>query len=270
HGGSAITSMLGSSRHRGVDLIASDSDATQTLGGKLAYGATDADLEDEDVVVYACGDHGWRALGTTRTDEHGRFAMTLADAQRVPVGMHDLYAGVPGDGTGVRFLAYVAPAGTRVLVTDVDGTLTKSEHAMVATVVLGEDIDNQPGAPEALAASGMQVVYVTGRGDQFTNVTRDWLTRHGFPRGPLRLAPTTSLGSGEKTIAYKADALAALHVPVAFAIGNRATDIAAYSRAGVAPDRIYIHLPEFAAEVDEPIGQHHCVGFTEYGKIHWP
>ena len=270
HDGSRITALMGSARHRGIDLIASDADATQTLGGKLAYGAADVDLEDEDVVVFACGDRGWRPLGTTRTDRHGRFTMTLADDRRVPVGMHDLYARGPGDGTGVRFLAYVAPAGTRVLVTDVDGTLTKSEHAMVATVVLGRDIDNQPGAPEALAASGMQVVYVTGRGDQFTEVTRDWLARHGFPRGPLRLAPATTMPSGEPTIAYKAAALASLHVPVAFAIGNRASDIAAYERAGVAPDRIFIHLPEFAREVDGPIGKHRCVGFTEYAKIHWP
>jgi phosphatidate phosphatase PAH1 len=217
--------------------------------------------------VSACLERGWRALGTVSTDEHGRFALALAGDRRLPVGMHDLYATALGDGTGVRFLAYVAPAGTRVLVTDVDGTITRSEHAMVATVVLGDDIDNQPDAPAALAASGYPIVYVTGRGDQYTEVTRRWLHDHGFPRGPLRLAPSTSLPSGAPTVAYKASALEGLHLPIAAAIGNRATDILAYGRAGVAPDRIFIHLPEFTAEVSGAIAAHQATGFSDYAKL---
>ena len=265
--GSRVVAAVGSSRHRGTDLIASDADPVQTLGGKLAYGPTDMDLQHERVTVSACLDRGWRALGTVETDEHGRFALALAGDHRLPVGMHDLYATALGDGTGVRFLAYVAPAGTRVLVTDVDGTITRSEHAMVATVLLGDDIDHQPDAPAALAASGYPIVYVTGRGDQYTEVTRDWLRRHGFPRGPLRLAPADVMAAGAPTIAYKAAALTGLHLPIAAAIGNRASDITAYGRAGVAPDRIFIHLPEFAREVGAPIAGHHATGFADYTSI---
>lgn len=267
HFGSKVTSDLGSPRHRGIDLIASTADQTQTLGGKFAYGAVDADLEGETIAISACVDHGWRTLGQVTTDEHGRFALTLAGDQRLPAGMRDLYATAVGDGTGVRFVAYVAAPGTRVIVSDVDGTLTRTEHAMLSTVLLGTDIDNQPGAPWALAASGYQVVYVTGRGDQYTEVTRRWLAQHGFPRGPLRLAPSTTMAAGPATIEYKAAALVGLHLPIAAAIGNRASDITAYGRAGVAPDRIFIHLPEFTNEVRDPIAQHHATGFTDYNAL---
>ena len=266
HWGSSVTASM-DSRHRGMDLVASSADAEQTLGAKFAYGVVDHDLEDEDVAFYACGDRGWRALGTARTDTHGRASLSLRGDDRIPVGLHDLYATALGDGTGVRFLAYVAAPGTRVIVSDVDGTLTRTEHAMFATIAIGMDIHNQPDAPRALAASGYQVVYVTGRGDQYTEVTRDWLRRHGFPRGPLRLAPHDSIAAGEETIAYKASALTGLHLPIAAAIGNRASDITAYGRAGVAADRIFIHLPEFDAEVRGPLGAHAGVGFTDYGKL---
>jgi hypothetical protein len=267
HVSSRIVAELGDPGHRGIDLVASETDEIQTLGGKLAYGIFDKALEDEDVVVFACVDHAWHRLGAARTDEDGRFAMSLAGARRLPTGMRDLYAAAAGDGTGVRFLAYVAPRGARVIVTDVDGTLTRSEHAMFATILLGWDIDTQPGAPAALAGSAEPVVYVTARGDQYTEVTRAWLRRHGFPRGPLRLAPETLVPAGAPTVAYKAAVLRALHLPIAAAIGNRASDIAAYGEVGVSPDRIFIHLPEFADEVDGPIAAHKATAFTDYRRL---
>ena len=45
--------------HRGIDLIASDTDATQSLTGKIAYGPSDKDLEDEDVELFACLGSQW-------------------------------------------------------------------------------------------------------------------------------------------------------------------------------------------------------------------
>src|SRR5262245_22769885 len=50
---------LGAPHHRGIDLIASTDDATQTIAGKITYGPTDKDLEDEDVEVFACLQSTW-------------------------------------------------------------------------------------------------------------------------------------------------------------------------------------------------------------------
>ena len=67
----------------------------------------------------------WRSLGTARTDDEGRFSLALTGDARLPVGLRDLYGAV-ADGTGVWFLAFVAPDGARVIVSDIDGTLTSN------------------------------------------------------------------------------------------------------------------------------------------------
>src|SRR5688500_9582950 len=123
HTRSRILANLGSPRHRGIDLIAVEGDENQTLSGKLAYTKSDKDLEDEDVQLFACVGRRWRNVGTTRSDDDGRFSLVLSGAARLPAGMHDLYAHVPGDGSGVAFLGFVAAAGESVIVTDIDGTI---------------------------------------------------------------------------------------------------------------------------------------------------
>lgn len=266
HKRNRVAAKLGDPRHRGVDLIAMEGDEIQTLGGKLAYTAADKDLQDEDVEVFAClGDRWWR-IARARTDDEGRFEIGLAGAARLPVGMRDLYLRA-ADGTGVRFLAYVAPRGTSVIVTDVDGTITASEKAVFDTVLRGRDIGHQPDAPRALAASGQVVVYLTARGDQYTEVTRRWLRLHGFPRGPVRLAESVIVVPGERTARYKAAQLRGIPVPIAAGIGNRASDIAAYARLGLPPARIFIKRVEFADELREDLAAGRATPFEHYREL---
>ncbi len=260
-----VFASLGQPRHRGIDLIAVEGDANQTLGGKLAYTAADKDLVGEDVELFVCLERAWQSQGTTRTGRSGRFELALR--AQLPAGMHDVYAHVPGDGSGVRFLAYIARADEQVIVTDVDGTITESENAIFNTVLFGDDIGHRHGAPAALASSGHKVVYVTARGDQFTEVTRRWLQAHGFPPGPVRLARAQITPPGKQTVAFKLAALRELRVPVAAAVGNKQSDIDAYTRAGVAASRIFIKLPEFAGEVGDAIASNRAVGFREYGTL---
>jgi LNS2-like protein (lipin/Ned1/Smp2) len=260
---------LGEPRFRGTDLIAMEDDPVQLLGGKLAYTAADTDVSDEDVDVYACFPHGWRLLERARTGRDGRFAVRLAGDARLPVGMRDLYAHVFGDERGVRFLAYVAPRGTTAIASDVDGTLTESEDAIFNTVLFGDDIAHRPHAPVALAAAaaGRPVIYISSRGDQYTEVTRRWLAVHGFPRGPLRLARAAVTQPGPRTVAFKTAVLRALRIPLAAGIGNRASDIAAYANAGLAPGRILIELPEFLAELRSELAAGRATAFRDYREV---
>jgi phosphatidate phosphatase PAH1 len=266
HTGSRLISKLGSPRHRGIDVIAVEGDENQTVGGKLAYTKTDKDLEDEDVEIFACVDAKWQSVGSSRTDGDGRFELTLTGAARLPVGLRDLYAHVPGDGSGVRFLSYVAAANESVIVSDVDGTITSSETAVVRGM-LGRDIGHQPGAPEVLANSGKVVVYVTARGDQLTEMTRRWLATHGFPRGPLRLAKSMVTLPGASTVTLKSSTLASINVPIAAGIGNRASDIVAYRNAGLTPDRIFINLPEFTGELRDRLAAGEATPFDHYADL---
>ena len=254
--------------HHGDDLIAAAGE-DQVIEGKLAYGFADKAVENEDVDLFACTAAGWQRIGDTRSDGEGRFRLELHGAARLPVGLRDLYASVAGDRSGVAFLAYVAPAGSPIVVTDVDGTLTAGENAFPHAVILGGGVSAQPGAAAALAAAPAQVVYVTARGERFTEATRRWLGAHGFPRGPLVLGRGLFVKPGAATVAYKTRVLRALarDFTIVAGVGNRASDVAAYSAAGVPASRIFIKLPEFVGEVARALHEHRAVGFAAYGSL---
>src|SRR6185503_10983795 len=173
-----------------------------------------------------------------------------------------------GDATGAYFVGYVAQKGTGIVVTDVDGTISWSENSVIKTVVSRDhDIKHRPSAPEALSKLPYPIVYVTARGDVWIDVTRKWLERHGFPRGLLRLAKGIFARPGSKAIDYKTSILRALPVAIAAGIGNRKSDITAYTSIGLAANQIFIHLPEYAKEVKKDIADGKATGFTDYAKL---
>jgi hypothetical protein len=259
--------------HRGIDLIATTT-SEQVLRGKLGYGTLDKALDAEDVELFACLAGTWQRLGTAQTDRSGRFSFALDGTRRLPVGLRDMYMSTVADRSGARFLAFVAPPGTPMLVSDVDGTLTASESAFVKAVFIGADVKPHPGAAASLreaAARGYQIVYLTARGDRFTDETRHWLGTHGFPRGPLRLVPALIVKPGAATIAYKQRVLRGLAgFRIAAGVGNRKSDVAAYTAAGVPADRIFVKLPEYDGELGTALRSGAAVGFGAYGRIPLP
>jgi phosphatidate phosphatase PAH1 len=164
-------------------------------------------------------------------------------------------------------LGFVAKRGESVIVTDVDGTLTSSENAVLKTVVANRDIGHQRDAPEILAKTGKPIVYLTARGDQFTEATRHWLQAHGFPKGPLRLARSFVTLPGASTSAYKASAMNHFGVPIAAGIGNRASDIAAYRELGLRPEQIFIKMPEFTSELEHRLAAGEATPFQSYSEL---
>lgn len=262
----AIVARFARPDHRGLDLIATTTDP-QVLRGTLAYGIIDKALPHEDVELFACIAGSWQRLGTARTDDGGHFALPLDGAARLPVGLRDIYGSVVADRSSVRSLAFIAPAGAPIMVSDVDGTLTASETSFVKAVLLGSHVDAQPGAAEALtlaAAQGYQIVYITARGDRFTDATRYWLATHGFPRGPVRLAPSLVVKPGAATVAYKRQALQALAAFTVRALGNRSSDVAACAAAGVPPQHIFVKLPEYGGELAGSLKAGAAIGFGHY------
>ena len=261
----------GAPHHRGIDLITTADAPTQTLTGKVTYGPTDKDLEDEDIDLFACIDDNWQHLGTTATNGDGKFALVLAAEQRLPIALRDLYLSVAGDRTGAYFLALVAPPGTPVAVSDVDGTLTSFENAYPESLAGGDPVVPQPGAPAALAAIAerdIAVVYITARGDRFTQDSRDWFAAHGFPRGPLRMPTAIITLPGEETVEFKTAALASLAgYELVAGVGNRASDVRAYAAAGLPASRIFINLPEFADELAADINAGAATFFDHYDEL---
>jgi phosphatidate phosphatase PAH1 len=270
HTTSKLISVLGDTHHRGIDLVSAASADEQTITGELSYGVFGKSLEDEDVDVFACRHRAWTRIGTARTDDDGRFELALRDGDRLPVGMRDMYLSVVGDRTGATFLTVIAPDETPLAVSDIDGTLTSSENAAIGEIV-GISPDIHDGAPEAwatIAAAGAIPIYTTARARHQTGSTREWLAEKGMPRGALRLAPHVLL-PGSATSEYKAGVFDALQeqLPIAIGVGNRETDIDAYTHAGLDGSQIFIKLPEFEGEVEARLTTGDAIGFAQYDDL---
>ena len=183
-----------------------------------------------------------------------------------------MYVSVVGDRTGAEFVALVAPDGAPLFVSDVDGTLTSSENAFPESLVTGGDPGVQPGAPEAYqaaAAKGMTLVYLTSRGTEFTADTRSYLAAEGFPRGPLRLSNSFVTLPGGDTVDFKTGALESFSagLTIAAGVGNRESDVEAYTNAGVPADRIFIKLPEYQSEVQAALDANQAIGINAYDDL---
>jgi hypothetical protein len=256
HTGSWIVANTGFANHRGRDLLLLPGDP-QTVIGKLAYGVIDKDLEDEDVDVWllrGCGGD-WELLGTARTtdedshapvegiaDSGGRIFFDIPADRALEPGRHRIHLSVAGDRTGADMFIQVAPAGTQVVVSDVDGTLTTSETEEFTALLTGDLPDANPGAREALsalAARGYLPLYLTARPELLVGRTRDFLAGGGFPPG---LVHTTTQGLGAlggaaatfKTDDLERSLIARGYLP-AFAFGNTSSDADAYDAADVQP-----------------------------------
>jgi hypothetical protein len=269
--GSAI-SLLGDPKHRGFDLVAAASADSQTIEGWLAYTIADKALEGEDVDLFACRESAWRKIGAARTDSEGHFALGLSGGDRLPIGLRDMYVSVVGDRTGASFLAIVAPDGAKLVVSDVDGTLTSSENAFLRSVVIGGEPDQQPGAADAfvaIAAKGYIPIDCTARGNQYSQVTRDWFEHKGFPRGALRLSSSFFTPPGEETSDFKTAAIAALDPALAFTfgIGDQHTDVVSYAANGLSGDHIFVKLPEHASDTQADRDAGAATGFSLYDDL---
>jgi phosphatidate phosphatase PAH1 len=135
-----------------------------------------------------------------------------------------------------------SPAGrNQVVVLDIDGTLTP--HNLYVFEV-------RPAAPQVLqafAAKGYVVVYLTTRVPQVQSMLPDWLTRHGFPPGPLHVAQTAA--DRQDAATFKAGVLARYRAAgwqLAYAYGDSTSDFEAYRRAGIPTERVFALKRRFA------------------------
>ncbi|WP_437930763.1 phosphatidylinositol transfer protein [Sorangium sp. So ce291] len=250
-------------RHRGRDLFVR-AEGPQWAIAKFAYGPQDDDLEDEDIEAYllrgCSGD--WERLGAFRTsdDDHlhpttegipdtgGRVYLDLTAGRRLEPGRHRVHLAVAGDGTSADLFIEVLPPGARVAVTDIDGTLTSGEVAMVGELLGGAPPAAHPGAAEAmhaLAGSGVYLFYVTARPEWLVGSTRVWLREQGFPPGILHTTIGVTGAFGRAAARYKTIELGWLKartgIVPSFGFGNMPSDVATYTAAGIAPSHCYYH-----------------------------
>jgi phosphatidate phosphatase PAH1 len=256
HERSALVAM-GGPEHTSQDTLATTTHPTR-IEGKFAYGVLSKDLEDERVEVFIDDCSGaYRRLGEALTDSDGRVSYEVAAADLPAPGTYGVYLRVAGDRTSARSTLRVYPPGTKLVVFDIDGTLTTKDAEIFEDAIADffEPIARGDVVPEARAkarevtqaraAQGYPLVYLTGRPYLLTRLTREWLTTQGFAPGTLRVTSSSRevLPSASGVGAFKRGylrRLTALGFTVEAAYGNAPTDAFAYAGAGVDPARTFI------------------------------
>ncbi len=276
HKRSKLVVALGAARHRGQDVLVA-AGQPQRVVGKFAYGQADKDLKDEAVQIYVqkeapCGE--WVLLQEAWTtkdgdqgivdgvqDDGGRVFFEIPEEQRLSVGRYAIRMRVRGDGSMAAFDLVVVPPETKVVVFDIDGTLTTRDKEVTKEYLADlVNVDYAPGmyagaveVVQAWAEKGYAIAYVTGRPDFLHKSSAKWLREKGFPPGVLHLADTTHqvLPTSGGVAQYKADYLKSLQAQglfIAAAYGNAPTDIEAYANAAIDKSRTYIIGPHGGEE----------------------
>lgn len=276
-----FTTPSGNANHRGQDVLVLSGKA-QILAAKFAYGTIDKDLEDEWVDIYVMKSppcSPWVLLGAARTsdgerddppggfeDEGGLLVYEIPENSRLPEGRYPVLMRVRGDGSTAGLNLWVVKPGTRVVVFDIDGTLTTSDSELGREILEGLQARSYrqnmfEGAVELVtywSQHGVLPVMLTGRPDMLMQSTRRWLSEMGFPEVVVHttseLHETLPRSSG--VARYKARFLAALlglDLAILAAYGNASTDIEAYARAGIPPERTFIVGKNAGNEGTQPV-----------------
>ncbi len=253
--GSYLVVAEGDPRHRGRDLFLNPGDPQWVLA-KFAYGALDDDLKGEQVDIWLLRDCGanWQLLGSATTsndgdhatvegvdDTGGRVFFQIPAADTLGLGRHRLHLVVRGDLTSTDVFIEVVAPGTKLFVSDVDGTLTTDENAEFGALLTGSLPNMNTDASAALtllAEKGYRPFYLTARPEWLGQRTRDFLDTNGFPAGIVHTTLTFEGALGNAAETYKTDELAALTakslVP-SWVFGNTSSDAAAYENTGILP-----------------------------------
>ncbi|XP_028297160.1 phosphatidate phosphatase LPIN2-like [Gouania willdenowi] len=152
----------------------------------------------------------------------------------------------------------------KVIISDIDGTITKSDVFGQILPQLGKDWTHQGVAKlyDSVAKNGYKFLYCSARAIGMADLTRSYLDGVNddgtiLPRGPLMLSPSSLFSAFHREVIEKKPELFKIecltdiknlfqHNPQLFyaAFGNRATDVVAYKKVGVPVSRIYTVNPK--------------------------
>uniref|UniRef100_A0AAQ4S3G0 phosphatidate phosphatase n=1 Tax=Gasterosteus aculeatus aculeatus TaxID=481459 RepID=A0AAQ4S3G0_GASAC len=152
----------------------------------------------------------------------------------------------------------------RVIISDIDGTITKSDVFGQILPQLGKDWTHQGIAKlyHSVAENGYKFLYCSARAIGMADMTRgylQWVNDGGtiLPRGPLMLSPSSLFSAFHREVIEKKPEIFKIECltdiknlfqhnkqPFYAAFGNRANDVFAYKEVGVPVCRIFTVNPK--------------------------
>lgn len=246
--------------HRARDVVAVEG-APVILQAKFTYGLTDADLKEEMVDIYlaqGCG-ADWKKIGSIKTSKENEFPTVegvedsggriYADLSKfnvtLPIGRHRVLLVVQGDNSTADMYVDVLPKTAKIVLTDIDGTLTTSEFA-AATEIISVHPESHEGVADMMRAffhRGYHIFYLTARPEWLMSNTRDWINIRGLPPGTIHTSPFTTGAQGDAAAEFKNNELKFLKentgIVPSYAFGNKPSDVKAFGSAGIEPKNSY-------------------------------
>ncbi len=214
-------------------------------------------LAGENVSLWSYDGSSWSELARTTTDDDGAYSFADVPLSANPHQAH--YAILEADQSCSPHYTFTLEPGTKVILTDIDGTLTLSDDEQGMQIADGMYDPLEKGSAALLmqtwADKGYEIVYLTGRAHVLRTDTRVWLREHGFPAGPLITAPTLAFGEAART--YKSTwvtrQLNDFGWEITAAYGNADSDIDAFADGGIAKEITFIIGENAGADDTQPI-----------------
>jgi len=159
---------------------------------------------------------------------------------------------------------YLWPTDAKVIVSDVDGTITKSDFLGHVMPMIGRDW-SQPGIAPLycnIRRNGYYIMYLTSRAIGQSQLTKDFIFsvyQDGkmMPHGPVVMSPDRIMSSLKREVVFKRPELFKIatlrdikklfpsdHSPFHAGFGNRETDTIAYKAVGMAIENVFIVNPK--------------------------
>lgn len=153
---------------------------------------------------------------------------------------------------------FLLDQGTKIVISDVDGTITKSDALGHIFTMVGRDWTHTgvAGLYTAIHKNGYQMLYLTSRAIGQASYTRDYLKkveqgRFQLPDGPVIMSPDRLFKSFHREVILKKPQEFKMAVlrdikklfgdtnPFYAGFGNRITDALSYRSVGIPPSRIF-------------------------------
>jgi LNS2 (Lipin/Ned1/Smp2) len=211
---------------------------TTTTGGLFA-----TPLPGENVSLWSYSGSAWSQQGNAKTDANGEYDLptTFVSPNNQP-----LYSMLEADGSCAEHYNLLLAPGSKVVITDIDGTLTTDDNQELMEIPDATYVPAMMGAANTMLQAWDKkkypVIYLTARPDVLREESRGWLADENFPIGPLITAVDVEDPAAYKTIWLQRMVQIFGWVPVAV-YGNADTDVTAYGNVGIAKDITFIVGP---------------------------
>jgi hypothetical protein len=211
-------------------------------------------LPSENVSLWSYDGNAWQTHGRATTDATGAYNL---DSMGFTIpAKQALFSILEADGSCAEHYSLMLPPGSKVVVTDIDATLTTDDNQNLMQIPDATYVPMMMGHANAMLqawdAKGYPVIYLTARPHVERIESRVWLRDEMFPTGPLITATDVEEPAAYKTLWLKR-MVNDLGWTVVAAYGNAQTDIDAYNNAGIPKADTFIVGPLAGMGGTQPI-----------------